>query len=100
MRRGEVRRYAHRRHGEGLRLVVSNDIYNATSVPIVVVAEIVTEQLRDSPVAVPIDEPTTGWVYPDRLTWILKDWLEEPLGLVRDPTMAKVDQAMRAVLRL
>lgn len=100
MRRGEVRRYSGRVRGEGLRLVISSDIYNATDVPIVVVAEIVTENVRDSPVAVPIDTPVTGWIYPDRLTWLLKEWMEDSLGTISDGSMAKVDQAIRSVLNL
>jgi mRNA interferase MazF len=100
MLRGEVRRSADRRRGEGLCLVTSSDIYNATDVPIVIVAEIVTKQVRDSPVAVPIDEPVVGWIYPDRLSWVPKDWLEESLGRVREGSMAKVEHGMRAVLSL
>jgi mRNA interferase MazF len=91
LRRGEIWRIEGAR--QRLGLVVSSDVYNSTEVPIVIVAEVVTEDLlRDSPLAVPMDNLI---VMPDRLSSPMKKWFTECVDLADTETMNRVSRALR-----
>lgn len=93
LRRGEIWRIEGARTRLGL--VISSDVYNATDVPIVVVAEVVpNEQMRDSPLAVPMGRQT---VMPDRLTSPLKKWFTECVDVADADTMNRVCRALATI---
>ncbi|HEY3010715.1 MAG TPA: type II toxin-antitoxin system PemK/MazF family toxin [Micromonosporaceae bacterium] len=93
LRRGEIWRVEGARNRLGL--VISSDVYNGTDVPIVVVAEVVPdEQLRDSPLAVPIGRYV---VMPDRLSSPLKKWFTECVDVADADTMNRVCRALRII---
>jgi len=93
LRRGEVWRI--HGHRERLGLVISSDVYNATDVPIVLVAEVVTEgMLRDSPLAVPMGDYV---VMPDRLSAPMKKWFTECVDVADTDTMNRVGRALRII---
>lgn len=96
LRRGEVWRISGAR--ERLGLVVSSDVYNATDVPIVIVAEVVQESfLRDSPLAVPMGAYV---VMPDRLSSPMKKWFTECVDVADTETMQRVGRALRILQQL
>ncbi len=96
MRRGEVWRIEGARERYGL--VVSSDVYNATDVPIVIVAEVVDEALlRDSPLAVRMGEQV---VMPDRLSSPMKKWFTECVDVADTETMQRVTRALRILQEL
>lgn len=89
--RGEIWRIDGARSRLGL--VISSDVYNATDVPIVIVAEVVdSELLRDSPLAVTMGEYV---VMPDRLSSPMKKWFTERVGVADTDTMFRVSRALR-----
>jgi mRNA interferase MazF len=91
LQRGEVWRIEGAR--ERLGLVISSDVYNSTDVPIVIVAEVVTEELlRDSPLAVPMDNLI---IMPDRLSSPMKKWFTECVDVADTETMNRVSRALR-----
>ncbi|MFC6019603.1 type II toxin-antitoxin system PemK/MazF family toxin [Plantactinospora solaniradicis] len=91
LRRGEIWRIDGARSRLGL--VVSSDVYNATDVPIVIVAEVVDEQLlRDSPLAVTMGNYV---VMPDRLSSPMKKWFTEYVGAADADAMFRVSRALR-----
>jgi mRNA interferase MazF len=96
LRRGEIWRI------DGVRtrlgLVISSDVYNGTDVPIVIVAEVVSEDLlRDSPLAVPMGE----WIImPDRLSSPMKKWFTECIDVADTDTMRRVSRALRILQAL
>ena len=91
LRRGEIWRIEGAR--ERLGLVISSDVYNSTDVPIVIVAEVVTEDLlRDSPLAVPMDNLI---IMPDRLSSPMKKWFTECVDVADTETMDRVSRALR-----
>jgi len=91
LRRGEIWRIDGARSRLGL--VISSDVYNATDVPIVIVAEVVDEQLlRDSPLAVIMGAYV---VMPDRLSSPMKKWFTEYVGAADTDTMFRVSRALR-----
>jgi mRNA interferase MazF len=93
LRRGEIWRVEGARARLGL--VISSDVYNATDVPIVVVAEVVPdEQLRDSPLAVPMGRHV---VMPDRLSSPLKKWFTECVDVADADTMHRVCRALQII---
>lgn len=93
LRRGEVWRI--NGHRERLGLVISSDVYNATDVPIVLVAEVVSEDmLRDSPLAVPMGDHV---VMPDRLSAPMKKWFTECVDVADTDTMNRVGRALRII---
>jgi len=93
LRRGEVWRIVG--HRERLGLVISSDVYNGTDVPIVIVAEVVSEDLlRDSPLAVPLGEYV---VMPDRLSAPMKKWFTECVDVADTDTMNRVSRALRII---
>ncbi|GGM22692.1 MULTISPECIES: type II toxin-antitoxin system PemK/MazF family toxin [Micromonospora] len=96
LRRGEVWRIEGARERYGL--VVSSDVYNATDVPIVIVAEVVDEALlRDSPLAVRMGEQV---VMPDRLSSPMKKWFTACVGVADADTMQRVGRALRILQQL
>jgi mRNA interferase MazF len=96
LRRGEVWRIEGAR--ERLGLVISSDVYNGTDVPIVVVAEVVSEDLlRDSPLAVPMGRRV---VMPDRLSAPLKKWFTDRVDVADTETMQRVSRALRIIQQL
>lgn len=91
LQRGEIWRIEGAR--ERLGLVISSDVYNSTDVPIVIVAEVVTEDLlRDSPLAVPMDNLI---IMPDRLSSPMKKWFTESVDIADTETMNRVARALR-----
>jgi mRNA interferase MazF len=93
LRRGEIWRIEGAR--ERLGLVISSDVYNGTDVPIVVVAEVVSEELlRDSPLAVPMGQYV---VMPDRLSSPLKKWFTECVDVADTDTMRRVARALQII---
>jgi mRNA interferase MazF len=91
LQRGEIWRIEGAR--ERLGLVISSDVYNSTDVPIVIVAEVVTEDLlRDSPLAVPMDNLI---IMPDRLSSPMKKWFTECVDVADTETMVRVSRALR-----
>jgi mRNA interferase MazF len=91
LQRGEIWRIEGAR--ERLGLVISSDVYNSTDVPIVIVAEVVTEDLlRDSPLAVPMDNLI---IMPDRLSSPMKKWFTECVDIADTETMNRVARALR-----
>jgi len=75
--------------------VISSDVYNGTDVPIVIVAEVVSEDLlRDSPLAVPLGEYV---VMPDRLSAPMKKWFTECVDVADTDTMNRVSRALRII---
>ncbi|HEX2771311.1 MAG TPA: type II toxin-antitoxin system PemK/MazF family toxin [Micromonosporaceae bacterium] len=91
LQRGEIWRIEGAR--ERLGLVISSDVYNSTEVPIVIVAEVVTEDLlRDSPLAVPMDNLI---IMPDRLSSPMKKWFTECVEVADTETMNRVSRALR-----
>ena len=96
MRRGEV--WLIKGARERLGLIISSDVFNGTDVPVVLVAE-VTEQdaLRDSPLAVELDE---YYVLPDRLSSPLKRWFDEKITVADTDTMNQVSRALRILQEL
>jgi mRNA interferase MazF len=93
LRRGEIWRVEGARTRLGL--VISSDVYNGTDVPIVVVAEVVPdEQLRDSPLAVPMGRYV---VMPDRLSSPLKKWFTECVDVADADTMNRLCHALRII---
>ncbi len=93
LRRGEVWRIEG--HRSRLGLVISSDVYTATDVPIVVVAEVVEEELlRDSPLAVPMGRYV---VMPDRLSSPMKKWFTECVDVADTDTMHRVGRALRII---
>ena len=93
LRRGEIWRIEGARARLGL--VISSDVYNATDVPIVVVAEVVDEEmLRDSPLAVPMGAYV---VMPDRLSSPMKKWFTECVEVADTGTMNRVGRALRII---
>jgi len=91
LRRGEIWRIEGAR--QRLGLVISSDVYNSTDVPIVIVAEVVSEDLlRDSPLAVPMDNLI---VMPDRLSSPMKKWFTECVDVADTETMNRVSRALR-----
>jgi mRNA-degrading endonuclease toxin of MazEF toxin-antitoxin module len=93
LRRGEIWRIEGARARLGL--VISSDVYNATDVPIVVVAEVVDEEmLRDSPLAVPMGAYI---VMPDRLSSPMKKWFTECVEVADTDTMNRVGRALRII---
>jgi mRNA interferase MazF len=99
MRRGEVWSVESPSGRGSLRLIISGDIFNATSVPIVITAEVLRGGLfRDSPLAFAIDEDMH--VMPDRLVWVHKTWLDELVTVLTTKEMARVDHALRSILDL
>lgn len=96
LQRGEIWRIEGAR--ERLGLVISSDVYNSTDVPIVIVAEVVTEDLlRDSPLAVPMDNLI---IMPDRLSSPMKKWFTECVDVADTETMDRVSRALRILQRL
>lgn len=96
LRRGELWRIEGVR--ERLGLVISSDVYNATDVPIVIVAEVVdSELLRDSPLAVPMGDLV---VMPDRLSSPMKKWFTGCVDVADTATMLRVDRALRILQHL
>jgi mRNA interferase MazF len=95
--RGEIWRIEGAR--DRLGLVISSDLYNSTDVPIVIVAEVVSEDLlRDSPLAVPVGG---GWiVMPDRLSSPMKKWFTERIDVADTETMQRVSRALRILQAL
>jgi mRNA interferase MazF len=96
VRRGEV--WLIKGARERLGLIISSDVFNSTAVPVVIVAE-VTEQdaLRDSPLAVELDE---YYVLPDRLSSPLKRWFDEKITVADTDTMNQVSRALRILQEL
>jgi mRNA interferase MazF len=93
LRRGEIWRIEGAR--ERLGLVISSDVYNGTDVPIVVVAEVVDEEeLRDSPLAVPMGELV---IMPDRVSSPMKKWFTDMVEVADADTMRKVGRALRII---
>lgn len=93
LRRGEIWRIEGARARLGL--VISSDVYNATDVPIVVVAEVVDEEmLRDSPLAVSMGVYV---VMPDRLSSPMKKWFTECVEVADTDTMNRVARALRII---
>ncbi|HET8661724.1 MAG TPA: type II toxin-antitoxin system PemK/MazF family toxin [Micromonosporaceae bacterium] len=93
LRRGEVWRIEG--HRKRLGLVISSDVYNATDVPIVLVAEVVERDLlRDSPLAVELDD---YMIMPDRLSAPMKKWFTECVDVVDTETMRRVSRALRII---
>jgi mRNA interferase MazF len=91
LQRGEIWRIEGARERFGL--VISSDVYNGTDVPIVIVAEVVTEDLlRDSPLAVPMDNLI---IMPDRLSSPMKKWFTECVDVADTETMNRVSRALR-----
>ena len=83
--------------GKRLRLIISGDLFNATDVPVVLVAEVVEgEVLRDSPLAFPAGVDRT--VLPDRLNWTTKSWLVERVDVLDADAVAHLDRALRVIL--
>lgn len=75
--------------------MISSDVYNGTDVPIVIVAEVVSEDLlRDSPLAVPLGEYV---VMPDRLSAPMKKWFTECVDVADTDTMNRVSRALRII---
>ncbi|MBO0867546.1 MAG: type II toxin-antitoxin system PemK/MazF family toxin [Micromonosporaceae bacterium] len=78
---------------ERLGLVISSDVYNATDVPVVLVAEAVEkDRLRDSPLAVECGDYV---IMPDRLSAPMKKWFEERVDVADTATMRQVSRALR-----
>jgi mRNA interferase MazF len=78
---------------ERLGLIISSDVFNGTEVPVVIVAEVTDrEELRDSPLAVELDEYV---VMPDRLSSPLKRWFVERVAVADTTTMHRVSRALR-----
>ena len=93
LRRGEIWRIEGAR--ERLGLVISSDVYNSTDVPIVVVAEVVEEEeLRDSPLAVPMGELI---IMPDRVSSPMKRWFTDMVDVADTDTMNRVGRALRII---
>jgi mRNA interferase MazF len=93
LRRGEIWRIEGAR--ERLGLVISSDVYNSTDVPIVIVAEVVEEEeLRDSPLAVPMGELI---VMPDRVSSPMKRWFTDMVDVADTDTMNRVGRALRII---
>ena len=93
IRRGEIWRIEGAR--ERLGLVISSDVYNSTDVPIVVVAEVVEEEeLRDSPLAVPMGELI---IMPDRVSSPMKRWFTDMVDVADTDTMNRVGRALRII---
>ena len=91
LHRGEIWRIEGARARLGL--VISSDVYNATDVPIVIVAEVVEEELlRDSPLAVTMGDYL---VMPDRLSSPMKKWFVECVDVADSDTMFRVSRALR-----
>jgi mRNA interferase MazF len=91
VRRGEV--WLIKGARERLGLVVSSDVFNSTDVPVVIVAEVTDRaELRDSPLAVELDEYV---VMPDRLSSPLKKWFVELVSVADTGTMQRVSRALR-----
>ncbi|GEM_PF-1117486 len=91
MQRGEVWLINGAR--ERLGLVVSSDVFNGTDVPVVIVVEVTGQsELRDSPLAVELDEYV---VMPDRLSSPLKRWFVECVAVADTDTMRRVSRALR-----
>ena len=93
IRRGEIWRIEGAR--ERLGLVISSDVYNSTDVPIVVVAGVVEEEeLRDSPLAVPMGELI---IMPDRVSSPMKRWFTDMVDVADTETMNRVGRALRII---
>lgn len=91
MRRGEV--WLIKGARERLGLIVSSDVFNGTDVPVVIVAEVTDRaELRDSPLAVELDEYV---VMPDRLSSPLKKWFVDLVAVADTATMQRVSRALR-----
>jgi mRNA interferase MazF len=91
VRRGEV--WLIKGARERLGLVVSSDVFNSTDVPVVIVAEVTDRaELRDSPLAVELDEYV---VMPDRLSSPLKKWFVDLVSVADTATMQRVSRALR-----
>jgi mRNA interferase MazF len=91
VRRGEVWLIKGARERWGL--IISSDVFNGTEVPVVIVAEVTDrEELRDSPLAVDLDEYV---VMPDRLSSPLKRWFVERVAVADTSTMHRVSRALR-----
>jgi mRNA interferase MazF len=91
VRRGEVWLIKGARERWGL--IVSSDVFNSTEVPVVIVVEVTDrEELRDSPLAVDLDEYV---VMPDRLSSPLKRWFVERVAVADTSTMHRVSRALR-----
>jgi mRNA interferase MazF len=91
VRRGEV--WLIKGARERLGLIVSSDVFNGTDVPVVIVAEVIdAEELRDSPLAVELDDLV---VMPDRLSSPLKRWFTERVAVADTSTMHNVSRALR-----
>jgi mRNA interferase MazF len=91
VRRGEV--WLIKGARERLGLIISSDVFNGTDVPVVIVAEVTeSEELRDSPLAVELDEYV---VMPDRLSSPLKRWFVERVAVADTSTMHNVSRALR-----
>ncbi|MEU1812267.1 hypothetical protein O7622_00435 [Micromonospora sp. WMMD1076] len=96
LRRGEIWRISGARERFGL--VISSDVYNATAVPIVIVAEVVEESLlRDSPLAVRMGAYV---VMPDRISSPMKKWFTECVDVADTETMQRVGRALRILQEL
>ena len=96
LRRGEIWRIEGARARLGL--VISSDVYNATDVPIVIVAEVVEEELlRDSPLAVTMGDYV---VMPDRLSSPMKKWFIACVEVADTDTMFRVGRALRILQSL
>jgi mRNA interferase MazF len=95
--RGEVWRIEGSR--DRLGLVISSNVYNRTTVPVVNVAEVVVEEeLRDAPLAIPISLGATEYVVmPDRMSAPMKRWFTNYVGTVDVDTMRKVSRALRII---
>ncbi len=93
LHRGEIWRIEGAR--ERLGLVISSDVYNGTDVPIVIVAEVVEEEeLRDSPLAVPMGEFV---IMPDRVSSPMKRWFTDMVDVADTDTMNRVGRALRII---
>ncbi|GIH04333.1 hypothetical protein Rhe02_24000 [Rhizocola hellebori] len=93
LHRGEIWRIEGAR--ERLGLVISSDVYNGTDVPIVLVAEVVEEEeLRDSPLAVPMGEFV---IMPDRVSSPMKRWFTDMVDVADTDTMNRVGRALRII---
>ena len=95
LHRGEIWRIEGAR--ERLGLVISSDVYNGTDVPDqVIIAEVVREEeeLRDSPLAVPMGEFV---IMPDRVSSPMKRWFTDMVDVADTDTMNRVGRALRII---
>ena len=93
MQRGEV--WLIKGARERLGLIVSSDVFNGTDVPVVIVAEVTElEELRDSPLAVPMGELV---IMPDRVSSPMKKWFTDMVEVADTDTMRKVGRALKII---